>query len=335
MKVICMNPQELLDDKEIYDRLQNTSINVLRGKLVDFLQVSCLSAIRNNTQADITAAFRRCALDKSVTWDLPKMEEFFAINNFVKEEDDYVIYLNYLTEKATKKRTKEEIAKSKTTWESINSIFGKLAPIEYTQPEEEEITRIILEKYMKDFITKGNIVIDDSNIIGHKELIYYLSKEKSYPYNGESIIVTTRIDGLTSRESSEVFPNDKYRIYISLIRKGKNGETEPLATIQKRKNYLYEKGNSYYCDIGSKSYIKSDTKTILHDFLNRIEHTIGEETYTKTDIPEAEFQEFMKGLVSPEKIEEYTNIIRNMITTNFEKIDNPTIIDSSPNHISK
>ena len=329
MKYICTNPEVLVKEiKEngIYGRdMIMSRINLGKSEPEHGLGAGivnpCLDFAKGEKpEADVSKAFyytynvNRYSVEHWEVWK--NLEEIFNIESIgLDENGETLIKVSFMTAKEQRSRNEEQLKQAEEKWSKLEEIYESQGLTPYTEEEINLIVNRIIDKYTEDLSKRDDIIIEqeplaDSIYLGGGTL--YHAENLEYKLNGEKIIIHgyTQGDPNASIPTTESrFPDEKGLMEIEITRIAKNGDEEHLAVAMDDISEYPKYGKHINCRILKKSYDFYDVKNGYHPSnyyidANKDEIKRSDERITSKE----EFEEFIKDMISPEKIEKLKEV---------------------------
>lgn len=323
MKLICRNPEELIHDVNTIGYFGKGSIisriNLGKTEYEEDLANTIIKICRDKVEGIEEDADLKTILNVESMNTMRLLKNVFTIEGFEKTSDgEDVVVVSYITyEKLKEKNNSKDIAiNNQKLYAQMKEIYDKDTYIPYADSEIEDIVKEVIDKYISDMKSRGNIIFERK--FGSKKYldigggVRYFIKPLEYFVNGERIRVYAIIKSSSFAEiepPQNQFPNEEGSLDIKVIRVAKNGEEELICSMKKDVDIEEGFGTSHECEIRGKKYSTTDKKTAYKPTLISISEIFSGKKIENKIPSEETFREFASGLIVPEKIDELKDII--------------------------
>jgi len=357
MKLICRNPEELIQDVKTIGFFGKGSIisriNLGKTEYEEYLANTIIKICRDKVEGKEKEADLTTILNVRAMGTMSVLKDVLTIEGFDKtSEGEDVVVVSYITYEKLKEKNNYNNMEDKTKNNSVlyakmQEIYDKDRLIPYSDSEIEDIVKKVIDKYISDLNSRENITFgleyfakNHLYIGGGKRFII---TPLEYFVNGERIRVCATImssAGANITPPQNQFPDEEGSLDIYVIRIAKNGEQELICRMEKDVYIEEGFGTSRECKIKEKKYRMTDKKTPSIPNLFSISEIVSGKKIENKIPSEETFREFASSLIIPEKIDALKDILwekTRFIPVDKVKASNNEIVESSdwPENLKK
>ena len=346
MKLICRNPEELIQDVKTIGFFGKGSISsrITLGKseyeiaLASKIFEICRDKVEGKEkEADLTTILNFRAMGT-----MSVLKDVLTIEGFDKtSEGEDVVVVSYIPYETLKEKNNSVL------YAKMQEIYDKDRLIPYSDSEIEDIVKKVIDKYISDLNSRENITFGLEYFA--KNYLYigggkrFIINPLEYFVNGERIRVCATIKssaGADITPPQNQFPDEEGSLDIYVIRIAKNGEEELICRMEKDVYIEEGFGTSRECEIKAKEYRMTDKKTSYRPNLFSISEIVSGKKIENKIPSEETFREFASSLIIPEKIDALKDILwekTRFIPVDKVKARNNRIVESSvwPENLKK
>ncbi len=325
MKLICRNPEELIQDVNTIGLFEKGSI-ISRIRLgtteyEEYLANTIIKICRDKVEGKEKEADLTPILNVRGMGTMSVLKDVLTIEGFDKtSEGEDVVVVSYITYEKLKEKNNYNDMKDKTKNNSVlyakmQEIYDKDRLIPYSNFEIEDIVKKVIDKYISDLNSRENITFGieysarNHLYIGGKGFII---NPLEYFVNGERIRVCATIQSSSEANITlpqNQFPDEEGLLDIYVIRIAKSGEKELICRMEKDVCIKGGFGTSRECEIKEKEYVMTDKKTPSIPNLFSISEIVSGKKIENKIPSEETFREFASSLIIPEKIDALKDIL--------------------------